>query len=352
MIRPRTTRTVGIDALRDLMHRLLVAAGASDENAKIAADQFLEADLRGIPTQGLDHMSSNLERLRAGKIKGDVRPRVVREGPSFALIDGGDGPGQPAGVMAADLAAEKAKAAGSAVVGVTRSADIFMIGYYGERIARAGCAGIVASDATPQVRPYGSLEGLLGTNPFVIAVPTAGEHPVVLDIATSAISASHVRVAAYHGEDVPAADGRDAHGNPTVKASEVKTLGPLAGYKGFGLGLCVALVSAPLMGAAVGRAHRDWFDADGVPTPKGHFFLAIDPGAFGDAEIFRNAVSEYIAEVKATRRAPGVDELLVPGERAFRERARNLARGEVEMLDAAWERIEKIAGELGVRMPD
>ena len=278
MIKPRTKRTVSVDALRSLMHRLLVAAGSSDENAKISADQFLEADLRGIPTQGLDHMPSNIERLRAGKVKGDARPRVVKEGPSFALIDGGHGPGQPAGVMAADVAVEKAKASGSAVVGVTRSADIFMIGYYGERIARAGCAGIVASDAMPQVRPYGGLEGLLGTNPFAIAVPTAGEHPVVLDIATSAISASHVRVAAYHGEDVPTADGRDAQGDPTVKAAEVKTLGPLAGYKGFGLGLCVALISAPLTGSAVGRAHRDWFGANGVPTTKGHFFLAIDPG--------------------------------------------------------------------------
>ena len=352
MSKPRTTRTVGIDRLRDLMQRLLVAAGSSEENARVSADQFLEADLRGIPTQGLDHMPSNLERLRAGKIKGHARPRVVKDGPCFALIDGGDGPGQPAGLMAADLVAEKAKATGSAVVGITHSADIFMIAYYGERIARAGCAGIVASDAMPQVRPYGGLEGLLGTNPYVMAVPTAGEHPIVLDIATSAISASHVRVAAYHDEEVPTADGRDAEGNPTVKASEVKTLGPLAGYKGFGLGLCVALVSAPLIGSAVGRAHAEWFDADGAPTSKGHFFLAIDPGAFGNPEVFRNAVSEYVAEIKATRRAPGVDELLVPGERAFRERARNLERGAVDIFDEAWIRIAKIADELGVSMPD
>ena len=352
MIKPRRKRAVAIEALRDLMHRLLVAAGSSDENAKVAADQFLEADLRGIPTQGLDHMPSNIEQLRARKIKGDARPRVVKEGPCFALIDGGDGPGQPAAVMAADIAVKKAKATGSAVVGIRRSADVFMLGYYGERIARGGCAAIVASDATPRVRPYGGLEALLGTNPFVIAVPTAGEHPVVLDMATSAISGSHVRVAAYYDEDVPTANGRDDQGNPTVKASEVKTFGPLAGYKGFGLGLCVALLSGPLTGSAVGRAHNSCLDADSVPTSKGHFFLAIDPSAFGDAEVFRHAVSEYIAEVKATRRAPGVDELLVPGERELRERTRNLERGEVEIFDETWARITKLTADLGVRMPD
>lgn len=351
MIRPRTTRTVGVDALRDLMHRLLVAAGASDENAKIAADQFLEADLRGIPTKGLDHMSSNLERIRAGKIKGDARPRVVREGPSFALIDGGDGPGQPAGVMAADLAAEKAKASGSAVVGITRSADIFMIGYYGERIARAGCAGIVASDATPQVRPYGSLEGLLGTNPFVIAVPTAGEHPVVLDIATSAISASHVRVAAYHGEDVPAADGRDAEGNPTVKASEVKTLGSLAGYKGFGLGLCGALLAGPLIGGLLGeKLEQALENPTGHERTRGHLFIAVEPSVFVEPAQFRKAVSAYLHDIGTSEKAPGFEEILIPGERGLRQRDESLEQGAL-IYESVWENTARLAREYGVSMP-
>ena len=351
MVKARTTRTVTIDALRDLMQRLLVAAGADDENAKISAEQFLEADLRGIPTQGLDHMPSMIERLRAGKIKGDARPRLVKEGPSFALIHGGDGPGQAAGIMAADIATKKAKETGAGAVGVTHSADVFMLGYYGERIARAGCAGIVASDAMPQVRPYGGLEGMLGTNPFVIAVPTAGENPVVHDIATTALSASHVRVAAYYDEDVPADVGIDADGEPVVKASEVKVLGPVGGHKGFGLGFCVALIAAPLTGSAVGPAHRDWFDAEGSPTSKGHFFLAIDPSAFGDVDEFRNAVSVYIREIKATRTAPGVDEIRVPWERAFRERARCVGRGRVEIFDEAWERISVLARDLDVEMP-
>ena len=357
MVKARRTHTVTIDALRDLMQRLLVAAGADDENAKISAEQFLEADLRGIPTQGLDHMYTMIERLCAGKIKGDARPRVIKEGACFALIHGGDGPGPVAANMAADLAAKKAKETGAAAVGVTHSADVFMLGYYGERIARAGCAGIVASDAMPNVRPYGGLEARLGTNPFVIAVPTAGENPVVHDIATTQLSTSHVRVASYYDEDVPANVGVDADGKPVVKASEVKILGPVGGHKGFGLGFCVALIAAPLTGSSVGSAHRsggvqhNWFNAEGSPNSKGHFFLAIDPAAFGDVDEFQNAVSDYIREIKATRTAPGVDEIRVPWERAFRQRARCVERGQVEIFDEVWKRISVQARDLGVEMP-
>ena len=49
----RTTRTVEIDVLRDLMERLLKAAGCSADNAATSATVFLEADLRGIGLQGL-----------------------------------------------------------------------------------------------------------------------------------------------------------------------------------------------------------------------------------------------------------------------------------------------------------
>lgn len=135
-----------------------------------------------------------------------------------------------------------------------------------------------------------------------------------------------------------------------MKASEVKTLGPLAGYKGFGLGLCVALVSAPLMGAAVGRAHRDWFDADGVPTPKGHFFLAVDPGAFGDVAVFRDAVSAYLHDIGTSEKAPGFEEILIPGERGLRQRDESLEQGAL-IYESVWANTARLAREYGVSMP-
>src|SRR6266487_3445426 len=92
--------------------------------------------------QGLDHLPTMIRALRSGKIDPAGKPRTVKEGDAFALVNGGHGPGQLAAVLAAGLAIAKARKAGVACTGVVDSADIFMIGYYAERIARAGLVGL------------------------------------------------------------------------------------------------------------------------------------------------------------------------------------------------------------------
>ena len=352
-MKDRPGRIVDVEVLRNLMERLLTAAGCGPEVAAVAANAFLEADLRGIGLQGLDHMPTMIHGLQNGRIDPNGKPRVIKEGPAYALVDGGSGPGQVACVFAADLAASKAEKAGCSAVGVVNSSDIFMLAYYVERIARAGPIGFAFSDGPPRVHPFGGVERSLGTNPLAIAIPTAADHPIVLDMATSALSASRIRQAAYHGEDVPEGVGVGADGQPTRSAAEIRggAIGPLGGHKGFGLSLCVGLLSGPLVGAAVGRALAQWLkDAPGAAGSKGHFFMAVDPAAFGDATAFRNAVSAYVAEVKTSRKAAGVSAIRVPGERAFAERERRLRNG-VSIYQAVWERTAELAETLGVSMP-
>lgn len=348
----RETITVGVDTLREYMVGLLAAAGCDGENARQAAEGFLEADLRGVGLQGLDHMTTLLEALRDGRVDPAGRPRIADERAATALVDGGRGPGQAAGCFAADLAVRKAREAGCCTVAVTNSFDLFMVGWYAERIARAGMVGLVFSDAPPLVRTHGGAERALGTNPLAIAVPRDGEAPLVLDLATSALSASRVRQAAYHGEAVPDAEGVDAGGRPSDDAAAVRAgaIGPLAGHKGFGLALCVALLAGPLTGSDTGRALRA---VAGAPPPrKGHLLIAIDPAAFGDPGAFRRAAGDFLREIAASRRLPGVDAIRIPGERSHRAREAALASGEVSVLAAVWEKMAGVAADLGVTPPE
>lgn len=350
----RKTRTVDVDVLRDLMERILRAAGCGTESATTAANVFLEADLRGVGLQGLDHMHTMVQNLRMGRINPNGKPRIVKEKDAFALVDGDAGPGQLAGIFAADLAARKAAKAGCCAVGIVNSSDVFMLGFYAERIARAGCIGLAFTDAPPLVRPFGGIERVLGTNPLAIAIPSGGDHPILLDMATSAQSGSRVRQAAYHDEDLPEADGVGPDGRPTVKAAEIRAgaVGPLGGYKGFGLAFCIGLLSGPLVGAATGKALSDWHrDEPGRASSKGHFFLAVDPDAFGEAAIFRSRVSAFIKEVKDSQKAPGVSDIRVPGERQFAVRARSLREG-VSIYEAVWKNITELAASLEVQMPE
>jgi LDH2 family malate/lactate/ureidoglycolate dehydrogenase len=113
----------------------------------------------------------------------------------------------------------------------------------------------------------------------------------------------------------------------------------------------VALLSGPLVGAATGKALRDWHgDASSAPS-KGHLFIAIDPAVFGDGAAFCKAASAYLQEVKDSKKAPGVDEIRIPGERAFQAREQSLRDG-ITMYEAVWQKMKKVAADLGVEMPD
>ena len=347
----RPTLSVGAPALRALMERLLGACGCPEDLAGAAAEVFLEAELRGIGVQGIDYMPYLIANLRAGNIDPAGRPAIARENAATALIDGGNGLGQPAALLAADTAARKACEAGAAAVGITRSQDIFMIGYYAERIAREGCAGIVCTSGGPLVHAPGGADRVLSTNPIAFGIPTEAGDPIVFDMATSALSNARIRQAAYHGEQVPPGSGVGPDGLPTTDAATIRkgAISPLAGYKGFGLSLCVAMLSGPLTGSDFGAALAGAIVGERAGA-QGHFMIAVAPGAFGDEAAFRAAAGAYVAEIKSSRRAPGAGAIRMPGERAFAERERRLRDG-IPVLCATWEIITDIAADLDVATP-
>ena len=82
----RAVRHIEIGAVRGLMERLLRAAGCDEEGARTCAEVFLDADLKGIGLQGLDHMATLVRHLRIGHTDPHARPKVVREFAAGALV--------------------------------------------------------------------------------------------------------------------------------------------------------------------------------------------------------------------------------------------------------------------------
>lgn len=353
-MRERKTVRISVDALRDYMVRTLRAAGCDADSAKIAAEIFLEADIRGVSVQGLDHMPTLLSGIRNGHIDPTAKPQVAKESDAFALIDGHRGLGQPAALLATDVAIAKARKSGICCVGITNSSDIFMVGFYAERIARAGLVSFVFTGAPPSVHPHGGRERILGTNPFAIAYPTDEENPVVIDMATSAISNSFIRQAAYYDEALPDNVAFDANGKPTNSAKTVRaggSIAPLADHKGFALALAVGLLAGPLVGAQVGKAINGWRSNDKGPQGIfGHFLIAIDPSCFGDASAFKVATSAYLDEITSSQKADGATDIRIPGARSFKARERSLREG-VQIYDAIWENFAVLAKDLNVTVP-
>ena len=346
-------RQVPVARLRELLRRILIAAGCSPENAEASAAGFIEADMRGVGRQGADHIGNLLQHLETGVVDGVARPVVAKEGTAYAVVDGAWAPGHVGAFLAADTAIGKAREAGCAAVALTNGADIYMIGIYASRIAEAGLAGIVFTVSSSLVHPHGGVDRRLGTNPFAIGIPTGSGAPIVHDISTSAVSHSTVRQSAYLGLPLSEGVGVDRDGNPSTDAEAVLdgAVAPLAGHKGFGLGLCVALLAGPLTGGAVGRGLDGWHEAGEPALSRGHLFIAVDPAAFGDPESFRQAVDAYLDEIRGSRRAPGVDRIRIPGERSYATRG-DAERHGVLILEESWTRLVAHAERLGADIPD
>ena len=83
---------------------------------------------------------------------------------------------------------------------------------------------------------------------------------------------------------------------------------------------------------------------------RGHLFLAIDPGAFSDPAQSRQRIRRHLDEIKRSRKAHGIEEILIPGERSFRARERSLASG-IDILESVWKNTLVIARDLGVTPP-
>ena len=104
------------------------------------------------------------------------------------------------------------------------------------------------------------LKAAIGTNPIACAAPTLGP-PVVLDMATPTVPFGKVELKHRKKEECPAGWGVDANGEQTTDPSKIIFGGgvtPLggseltAGYKGYGLGLMVEMLSGVLADSACG----------------------------------------------------------------------------------------------------
>src|ERR1051325_4872 len=77
--------------------------GLSPEEARLTAENLIFANLRGVDSHGVIRLKIYAERSRAGGFKRNVRPQVVSEQDSAALLDAQHGMGQVAATEAMRL---------------------------------------------------------------------------------------------------------------------------------------------------------------------------------------------------------------------------------------------------------
>jgi len=299
---------------RDLAEGALRGIGFDGDEARIVADHVVDAALCGYEYSGLAKI---LNLPESERFKLPRRPlKVLHETEVSIAFDGGNNVGMLSLFHAAEATIRKATAHGIALVSVT---DTWMSGrsaYYVEMIANAGLIAIHTAASPPLVAPPGGAMAVLGTNPVAIAVPSSRE-PIVLDIGTSAYMMTEVMLRERLGELLPEGVAIGPTGEPTRDPALARrgALLPFGGYKGFGLALMVQ---------ALGLLGGCGPEQDSEP---GYLFIAFRPDLFGPQDDFNRRVTQLIESIKATPRQPGIDEIRIPSERAFRARQSALREG-------------------------
>lgn len=315
---------VSAERLRKLAIAELEKRGAPPEWSRLQADLFIEAELRGLSSHGLQRLPLLLSRIDKRLADPRARGAVTWKRATFLSVDGERGLGPVVLMNALQVLEPVARSSGIAMAAIRNANHLGMLAYYAEAAARKGLIGIVLSTSEALVHPHGWTEALLGTNPIAIGVPTGGDS-FILDFATSLVSMGKINNHALRNVPIPAGWAVDAQGRATTDAEAAKTgaIAPFGGAKGYGLGLAVELLVAMLTGSRLAPEVRGTLD-DRDPANKGDILILVDPSAgAGDAAL----LNAYLDRLRLSRPLDPEQPVAIPGDGSRARRSSALTSG-------------------------
>ncbi len=340
--------TLSSEGLYEVCLELLRAVGTPDDLAAIVAGGLHGANLAGHDSHGLVRLPAYVRDARDGKIHPGTRAEVVRRRGATACVSARWGWGQPAARLAAQTAAEIAGELGVGAVVLQDSPHVGRMADYVELIAARGQLGMTVTNARPNVAPFGGRSRALGTDPIAFAIPRPeGRPPIVVDFATSVRAEGKVRVARAAGRPVPPGTLIDSEGRPSVDPEDYYAGGallPAEGHKGYALAVAIEALGGILSG--MGPAMTAFYTDGG----NGVFVMALEVEAFIAVEQYMRQVEEMASALHGAPTAPGVDQVLLPGEPELLSAERRRRDG-IPIAQATMDELHELASELGAVLP-
>lgn len=314
-------------ALERLVSELLAAAGIPKKDADITAWTLVKTEKRGVVSHGIARLSYYyLHRARAGVINPNPKVRTLSETVSALAVDADNGLGQPVSYRTMQRCIEKAGQTGICFATVRNSNHFGAAGIYAMQALEHDMIGIALTNSQPLVIPTFGRKRIIGTNPISFAAPAKHERPFVLDMATSVVPIGKIEVYRRRNQSVPFGWGADSQGIPSTVPDKIFNGGGLfplggpaetGGYKGYGLGAMVDVLSGVLSGASFLTGVLPPRMDQERPSDVGHFFMAIDPKVIRPVEDFKESMDQFIRELKESPKAEGEDRIFVAGEKEF-----------------------------------
>lgn len=184
------------------------------------------------------------------------------------------------------------------------------------------------SNAGPNMAPWGGRQKKIGTNPWSIAVPAGKHDAVVMDMANSGVARGKIYLAQKRRQAIPSDWAIDKEGRPTTdpQAAIEGFILPMAGHKGYVMGVMVDILSGVLSGSAfLDQVHGPYDPVN--RSGAGHFIVSLNVAAFQPLAEFETRIDEYIQSLKDVPLAEGHKQVYFPGEMENQADIRNRQTG-------------------------
>ena len=332
-----------------LCMKMLQATGLNRSDAGALLDSMMVPSLRGHDSHGIRLVLQMASRYIANP-KALVEPvEIVSDGEATAVWDFKfSSNGVLAAIRATEAAIKKAEKCGISTIALRNATGLASIGYFTELMVKKDMIGMMfTKSSNPVSPPWGGSTRVLGTSPIAVGIPAKNEKPILIDMATTAIASRAlgplIQEVISKGEQLPPGLILDDEGMPTTDPIKYQgASGSMANMtnnaKGYGVQLLAEILGGVLNG--------DEPNPSGRPS-NSSTILAINIFFFTDLDTFKERVDERIKFIKSGKKAKGFDEILLPGERGFKEEAKRRRDG-IPFTDADWEAFMKTAQQLNI----
>ncbi|TWT66943.1 putative oxidoreductase YjmC [Posidoniimonas polymericola] len=339
--------------LRQFTEQVFLKAGLSPREATCSAENLLTAELRGHGSHGLSRLRTYAKRVTTGVVAAGVEPQIESETGGSLLINGRNAMGAAVGTYAMEKCIAKARRHGSCFAAVGGGNHFGIAAYYTMKAAEAGMIGLAMSNAPASIVPTGGMAPMLGTNPLSIAIPAGARAPLVLDMASSVVAQGKVILALKEGaSSIPEGWAVDQRGIPTTDPAEAMrgAMLPFGGPKGYALALIIDILCSSLSGALSSPNIRSYWKDFERPQDLGFFMGVWDISSFLPLAVFEQRTAALLDEMKSCPPAPGVEEVLIPGELEHRHSEAAKTQG-ILLPDAVVEDLNCLANDFGIAPP-
>ena len=306
--------------------------GALEENALPLALGIIDAENQGIKSHGFHYLPIYCLHLKCKKVKGNAVPKLNVISDVVFKVDADNGFAHRAISLGQEKLISSAKKNGISSLAITNSYNCGVLGYHTKNIAKNKLIAIGCTNAPASIAPLGGTKPVVGTNPISMAIYNKGDVKIVIDQSASVVAKSEISIRAKSGEKIPVGWAFGPDGKNTTDASIALkgTMVPTGGYKGFGMGLFVEIMSACLTGSNLGIEASSFANDQGGPPSTGQFFIAINPEKFSSS--FEEKVLKIIRLIESQEKAR------VPGSKRINSYKTNI-NNEISIKEELYDKI-------------